>query len=707
MVTLSEKISSREAKIKATGELRRRVSNSSTRDLLDEVRMSPNPSDTPIDQDNGSTRRLRRDYEDNRVEEPLPRTEPAKEPNPDRVSDARLAILEDQSRGSLVGVGDPSKARRDEINFSDTTRKNLNPVEHEQTDTPSVSEELKASETKEFRYKVNFSDTLRATLNRVKYEPTVVVPVLDPMLDNRVSERQLQKPVGVNSDLGEGKAKVDNTPGYDKEFRSRIGHTDSYDEDNGSTGNLRGTLKHEDNEIITDYFINASQARAEARTKANFSKVTRSPQDSDTDDLRRLIHKPPTGLGPYLGYALGITNDFLQMWTGPKASNFLNGPISQAPEVVQDAIEGVDWFFNKVKVSPLNKLWRYAIIKRRLLNKPYGHFIKKTELILIDANNKHLTHDGRKGLPLSGFLTASNARRTQFMVVENGVPKNWFEYRMSNHNNAAQLALDRKRGDDRAAFRESHEKYRYLDFANQVREATGNQISADSLKRDDRGMGTPQSPKSPINNVVSIMNMSTPDLKTITLQHRPTEIEVTPESNWVSVNSMGRNNPFVMYTGGNHKISIDIVWFSKEDPTSVINSCRLLESWSKADGYIKAPPLLKIIWGTSGMFDDQTWVLESAPYKLTGFRNGHRKPRTKDTSVGSTYPSNSSEYLSNPDNFVDTKLYPGYATQTLTFKLITGKNLRHLDIIPDEEVDKLCSNGDQQVTPYSKDIKPN
>lgn len=697
MATLSQKVKSREAQIKAIKELKEKR-NSSTSELLDKVRSSPNPSDYIIEQDNGSTRRLRENYERNRIEEPLPREEPAREPDPSRVSDARAAILEDQERIRLNkgDTPDPHQGSRDAINFDDNTRENLNPVEHSQG-------------TKDFRYKVNFSDALRKSLNRFKSESTVIVPVIDPdgpEIEEVESYRRLLKPISKNSDLGDGNALADNTPGLDKGFRDEIGHIDSYDTTSDSTTKLREKVIHEDKEFYIDTLYPEMDKRGDERKAALESDISRRVHVSDDDKERRnKIKQPPTGLGPYLGYALGVTNDFFQGFLGPRRDNFFNGAFEQAPQIIKDSVEWIDRGMNKLQVSPLNKFWRVQILKNRAI---HGGTKRLMDIqggkirSAIYKKNTHLAKDGRSGVlggPADAKIYGSVARNIEYTYISEGVPKNWFEYRVNNNSDLAQdIILDPKKSDERHSEREMRDRNRYNYFS------AVTHIPVSELKSNQRGMKAPEPLKSPINNVVSIMNLSTPDLKTITLQHRPTEIEVNPESNWVSVNSMGRNNPFVMYTGGDHKISINIAWFSKEDPASVINSCRLLESWSKADGYYKAPPLLKLIWGTSGMFDNQTWILESAPYKLTGFRNGHRKPypNTPVREVGDNL-----QYLKDPSNFVDTKLYPGYATQTLTFKLVTKYNLRHIDMIPDEEVDKLCTPSEGPMAGQSKTLQPN
>lgn len=173
-------------------------------------------------------------------------------------------------------------------------------------------------------------------------------------------------------------------------------------------------------------------------------------------------------------------------------------------------------------------------------------------------------------------------------------------------------------------------------------------------------------PKARQNDII-IFNLSVSPYQSITLQNRPDELRVDPKSAWATVASMGRNNPFYLYTGGEDTISFDISWFVS-DPTrrdEVVAKCRLLESWTKADGYNAAPPILLIKWGGSGIFDNDNFILESAPYTLTHFQ---------DRAMGKA-----DEYYKG--QIQDLKLYPNCAKQTLTFKKVTSSNITHAQIV--------------------------
>lgn len=174
-------------------------------------------------------------------------------------------------------------------------------------------------------------------------------------------------------------------------------------------------------------------------------------------------------------------------------------------------------------------------------------------------------------------------------------------------------------------------------------------------------------------NTVAIVSPFTSPYKAIVLQCRPDEVQINPTGTWVAVPSMGRNNPFRMYTGGDDSITFDISWYCN-DPDNrdeVVTKCRLLESWSKADGYTASPPILQIIWGSGDIYKNDFFILESASYKLSHFQNVAKR----------STPGGETEYL-------NLKLYPNYATQSLVFKRVSGINRTWNDIVSIEALKK-------------------
>lgn len=167
-------------------------------------------------------------------------------------------------------------------------------------------------------------------------------------------------------------------------------------------------------------------------------------------------------------------------------------------------------------------------------------------------------------------------------------------------------------------------------------------------------------------NEIIIFNMNSTDngYQYITLQNRPPELEFQGETAWATIKSFGRNTPMYHFTGAEDKIQLQISWFCNdpERPWEVIQKCRLLEAWSKADGYYAGPPILQIDWGGSGLFSNALFILTSANYILKNFRDGYIDRR-----------------LEKPE-WVDGKLYPMAATQELVFNRVSGTNPSHSSI---------------------------
>lgn len=150
----------------------------------------------------------------------------------------------------------------------------------------------------------------------------------------------------------------------------------------------------------------------------------------------------------------------------------------------------------------------------------------------------------------------------------------------------------------------------------------------------------------------------------VMLQNRPVEVKVDPKTSWNSVQAPGRNHPIFIYTGCDDIITIDISWYAdnKENPFDIVNKCRMLESWSKANGYISSPPILGINWGSESsenqLFSDYQFILESAGYTLANFRDKYR----------------------DDGQIKDGKLLPMVITQTLVFHRISQENLTSEEI---------------------------
>lgn len=173
-------------------------------------------------------------------------------------------------------------------------------------------------------------------------------------------------------------------------------------------------------------------------------------------------------------------------------------------------------------------------------------------------------------------------------------------------------------------------------------------------------------------NAIQIINFSANPIQYIQLQTIPSEIQHVDETAWAVINSMGRNVPMYHYTGSETSVTFSVSWYSddRDNPDDVLTKCRLLEAWTKADGYVKAPPILQIRWGSADVFKDQFFILAKADYRLSNWRVASNRydPQTKRFIPVGKQPG----------------LQPSTATQELTFKRVSLTNLRYSDIISPE-----------------------
>ena len=176
-----------------------------------------------------------------------------------------------------------------------------------------------------------------------------------------------------------------------------------------------------------------------------------------------------------------------------------------------------------------------------------------------------------------------------------------------------------------------------------------------------------------IKNDIVIANLNVSPAISLVIQNRPDRLRVEPAATWAAVKSMGRNNPFYFYTGGEDTITFDISWYSvdADHRDDVVNKCRLLE----ADGYSASPPTLRIQWGNSGLFEDDLFILAAAPYELTHFQNASRMMRRYDND-----PDTGQRITNTVSQPYNLKLLPN--CETLIFKRVTKNNRTWEEIIP-------------------------
>lgn len=180
-------------------------------------------------------------------------------------------------------------------------------------------------------------------------------------------------------------------------------------------------------------------------------------------------------------------------------------------------------------------------------------------------------------------------------------------------------------------------------------------------------------------NKVIIYNLTASPYQYIELQVRPQLIDFKGETTWASIKSMGRNTPMYHYTGAEDVLQFNVSWFRTDPnhPDEVINKCRVLEAWSKANGYKAAPPILMIQWGgdsDDSLFEDQLFILMSATYTLKNFNDTSR--------------AWDSDKKTKSNTLINNKLYPTVATQELIFRRVSATNLEHEDIIPQEKFNR-------------------
>ena len=173
-------------------------------------------------------------------------------------------------------------------------------------------------------------------------------------------------------------------------------------------------------------------------------------------------------------------------------------------------------------------------------------------------------------------------------------------------------------------------------------------------------------------NQIILYNLTSKPYEFIVIQNRPNRLEFKGETSWATIKSMGRNTPMYHFTGAEDVIQFNISWFC-DDPDhldEVVNKCRFLEAWTKANGYQASPPVIQIQWGNSDIFKDHYYILTSATYTLENFNdfirvNGNER---KDLKAA------------------DGQLLPSTATQELIFKRVSAINLSWNDILPEDKM---------------------
>lgn len=173
-------------------------------------------------------------------------------------------------------------------------------------------------------------------------------------------------------------------------------------------------------------------------------------------------------------------------------------------------------------------------------------------------------------------------------------------------------------------------------------------------------------------NQIILYNLTSKPYEYIVIQNRPNRLEFKGETSWATIKSMGRNTPMYHFTGAEDVIQFNISWFCN-DPDhldEVVNKCRFLEAWTKANGYQASPPVIQIQWGKSDIFKDHYYILTSATYTLENFNDFIRINGNKRKDLRAA----------------DGQLLPSTATQELIFKRVSATNLSWNDILPEDKM---------------------
>lgn len=210
-----------------------------------------------------------------------------------------------------------------------------------------------------------------------------------------------------------------------------------------------------------------------------------------------------------------------------------------------------------------------------------------------------------------------------------------------------------------------------------------NEWTHDEISAEDRGSKSEKHQELAVERLkearrIRIYNLGASPAQWIELQTIPEKVAFQGESTWAVINSMGRNTPMYHFTGAETVIQFNVSWYCNDpaNPEEVVAKCRLLEAWSKANGYAVAPPVLEIQWGDSDLFQDQKFILTAATYELKNWKDSAK-----------VWDATQKKYVM-PAGYVDPKLNPMVATQELIFRRVSASNLTYEDIIPQATLKK-------------------
>lgn len=302
----------------------------------------------------------------------------------------------------------------------------------------------------------------------------------------------------------------------------------------------------------------------------------------------------------------------------PSLSHMLGKAVGNAATYYNKAVE---WLPSDVSTGPANKLWRASILLHRATHGPSDRStLSNIKLPIVGNIDKFEGLDGQS----KHSINDDPAKRNGDLLSK------------------------------KAARKKARVTVRYIG-SQDIRATKLHEIKAHYMQK----------------NQVIIFNLTSVPYQYLVIQNRPTSVEFKGETTWASIKSMGRNSPMYHYTGAEDTLQFNISWYCNdpEHPDEVINKCRLLETWSKANGFKAAPPILKIKWGdgigenNETLFEDHLYILISATYSMGDFKSYASKGTGSDKL------------------FINKGLFPATATQELIFKRVSSSNLEYSDII--------------------------
>lgn len=141
-------------------------------------------------------------------------------------------------------------------------------------------------------------------------------------------------------------------------------------------------------------------------------------------------------------------------------------------------------------------------------------------------------------------------------------------------------------------------------------------------------------------------NYPSNEYEVLTMPYVPAEISWNPTNNFAEIAAFSRNVPDYQYLGSSQEFSFDIDWYSNEgNYEEIVKMAKLVDSYSRSDGYGKNPPLVKLS-GLHG-YDGYFFHIKSAPYRIT----------EKSGKLGG-----------------DVKIYPRQIIQTVTLQRVAPSN---------------------------------